>query len=258
MIRAFIYSFQSEWLKRKRSAASWLVILGAFFIPVSITIGRIINFDSLYAVNTSKEAWSKVFGWAWQPMAFFLLPLGVILATSLITQLEFKNNTWKQLHTSPQSLTTIFFAKLLAVITMLFQFFILFNIGIYLAVVIPSIIFRGIPYPEAAIPFMKFFKIDLKFFICCLPIIILQYIVGLQFKNFLIPLGFGLALYVGSMMAMNWKYGYTMPYIYCALNFIKESHGDQPKVNIYIFSVGYFILFTIAGYILYLNKKEKG
>ena len=39
----------------------------------------------------------------WEFMGFFLLPIGVILTTSLVTQLEFRSNTWKQLHTTPQS-----------------------------------------------------------------------------------------------------------------------------------------------------------
>ena len=31
----FIHCFQAEWLKKKRSLASWLVVIGAFFTPVN-------------------------------------------------------------------------------------------------------------------------------------------------------------------------------------------------------------------------------
>src|SRR5687767_136086 len=101
-------------------------------------------------------------------MSFFMLPLGVILATGLITQIEFKNNTLKQLHACPQPSSIIYFAKLSVILVMLFQFFILFNIGIYLEGALPALFFRGIPYPDDPIPFIKLFKLNIKCFICCL------------------------------------------------------------------------------------------
>src|SRR5579859_4006477 len=101
-------------------------------------------------------------------MAIFLLPIGIILAMSLITQLEFKNNAWKQLHTSPQSFSMIFFTKLAVVIVMLVQFFILFNLGVYLSGVIPYFLFE-VPYPKDPIPFGLLAKDSLFYFIDCLP-----------------------------------------------------------------------------------------
>jgi lantibiotic transport system permease protein len=257
MVKIFINSFESEWLKRRRSAASWLTVVGALFIPLIILAGRMINFKTLYSSTISPGIWEKLFNWSWKPMSFFMLPLGVILATGLITQIEFKNNTWKQLHAGPQSLSIIFFTKLSVILVMLFQFFVLFNIGIYLEGALPALIFRGIPYPEDPIPFMDFFKLNIKCFICCLPIVALQYLVSLQFRNLLISLGIGLGMYVASMMANSWEHGYVMPYIYSALNYMGEGRGMNPPVSIYVFSLCYFFLFTILGYILYITKKDR-
>jgi lantibiotic transport system permease protein len=257
MIAAFINSYQSEWLKRKRSAASWLTLLGAMFIPLIEVIGRMINFDSLYKVNTSDEVWISMERWAWQPMAAFLLPLGIILATSLVTQLEFKNNGWKQLHATPQSFPVIYLSKLSVIVTMMFQFFIIFNIGVYLMAALPSLIFRGIPYPTAPIPFWMIFKLSLKFFICSLPIISLQYLVSLQFRNFLIPVGIGFGVYVASMMAMSWKYYYVMPYLYLMKNFGRQFGGSEPEYNIYLLSLLYCFIFLTTGFVLYTMKKDK-
>ena len=33
MSSTFVHAFQGEWLKKKRSLASWLVIAGSFFTP---------------------------------------------------------------------------------------------------------------------------------------------------------------------------------------------------------------------------------
>src|SRR6478735_9664515 len=109
MIVSFIHSFQSEWLKKKRSAASWLVITGSFFIPLMVLVAMLTDPEMTYLVTKSGTYWESLFRHNFAPMCMFLLPMGVILATSLVTQLEFKNNTWKQLHTTPQPLTTVFF-----------------------------------------------------------------------------------------------------------------------------------------------------
>ncbi len=108
MVISFVNSFKSEWIKRKRSAASWLTVIGGFFIPAIMLAALLLNFDQTYSLFHSGNVWESLFMRSWQSMALFLLPMGVILATSLITQLEFKNNTWKQLHTMPQKLTTVF------------------------------------------------------------------------------------------------------------------------------------------------------
>ena len=91
----FVLSFQSEWLKTKRSLALWIVIIGGFFTPAIVTVARIIQYKTLPSVYSSDDFWKLLWQNSWESMAIFLLPLGVILTTSLITQIEYKNNTWK-------------------------------------------------------------------------------------------------------------------------------------------------------------------
>lgn len=254
----FIHSLQSEWLKKKGSAAAWLTLIGGVFIPLIVLVARIVNFDTLYAETTSDHLWDMLFHRSWQFMAYFLLPMGVILATSLITQLEFRNNSWKQLHTTPQSYSTIFFSKLTVIVVMMLQFFVLFNIGIYLAGMVPSLIFRGIPFPKQAYPLAAFLRINAWFFVHSLPIIAFQYLVGLQFKNFLVPLGIGIGLFIASIIAVNWQYGYILPYSYCPLYMMGKQNPINASVNIHAWAFAYFMVFTILSYTLYLTKKEKG
>ncbi|MDZ4682597.1 MAG: ABC transporter permease [Saprospiraceae bacterium] len=260
MTTSFIHSLQSEWLKTRRSLASWLVVLGSFLIPAIILIARLVYSDNLQKDSAAPDFWEKLFSMCWQAMALLLLPMGVILATSLIAQLEFRNNTWKQLHTTPQYLTTIFAAKLAVILAMMLQFLLLFNIGIYLVGVIPNVIF-GVAYPAQAFPFAYFLEKNAWFFVDCLPIVALQYLISLHFKNFLVPLGFGLGMLVASLTAVEWEYGYTIPYTYCPLNFFTLRNVGttlQQGANVHLWAVGYFVLFTIMGYVLYLTKKEKG
>jgi hypothetical protein len=254
----FINSFASEWLKRKRTAASWLVVIGGCFIPLLILFARMYESGGLAAANRNPNLWEIQFTLCWQFMGFFLLPLGVILATSLVTQLEFRNNTWKQLHTTPQSLTIIFLAKLAIILVMLIQFFLLFNIGIYLTGVLPCLFFRDVPYPSGPFPFRLFLTGSCKFFLDALPILALQYLVSLRYKNFMAPLGAGLGLYVTSFVAVHWKYGYIIPYTYCYYNFLGKRSPLPVNIPIHGWALGYFVLLTGLSYILYISKKEKG
>jgi len=253
---AFIYSFQSEWLKKKRSLASWLVIVGAFFTPLVIIGARMVRYEKLPGIYASNKFWESLWISSWESMAIFLLPVGLILAMSLITQLEYKNNTWKQLHTTPQSLTVIYFSKLTTVFVMTFQFFILFNIGIYLAGVIPYLLF-SIPYPKDPIPLLHFIKEDLFYFVDCLPIIGLQYLISLRFKNFLVSIGAGFILWVFALSSLSWTYGHLVPHTYSMLDYLKVVGKYNRPINIHLLAGIYFVLFTVVGYVLYITRRDK-
>ena len=254
----FIYSFQSEWLKKKRNLASWLVVIGAFFTPGIIIIYSLVYSSKLHTASIAANYWTMLWENSWESMSIFLLPMGVILATSLITQIEFRNNTWKQLHTLPQNMTTIFFVKLAVIIVMMLQFFILFNIGFYLSGVIPCLLVKGVSYPKASIPYFVFLKDDMLYFIDCLPIIALQYLISLQFKNFLVPIGVGIVLWILSVAVFRWQYGYVIPYTYCGFFYLQNIGKLHLRMPVHLLAFGYFIVFTTVGYILYITKKEKG
>lgn len=254
----YFHSVQSEWLKRKRSATAWLTVAGAFFIPAIILAQRLIQYESLQVINSSPNVWEVLYTQCWQYMAIFLLPMGIILASSLIAQLEYKNNGWKQLHTTPQSFTVIFFAKLTVILLMLLQFFILFNIGIYLTGVIPALLFSNVSFPQQAFPLLGFLKGNAKFFISCLPILGLQYLLSIHVKNFIVPIGIGFALLIASIIALSWQYGYLIPYTYCPSQFLKTNNKMDTSIVTHIWALAYFSFFTAVNYLLYLAQKSKG
>lgn len=243
----FINSFRSEWIKTKRSAASWLCLIGGFFIPLIYMI--IFLKDGATLDTYGPGMWQKHFTQLWQNMAVFLLPMGVILASSLITQMEYKNNTWKQLHTTPQSYTTIFFAKFGVILVMTFKFFLFFNIGILLTAYIPTLIFKG-GLPAESLPIGYFLEGNAKIFATCLPVLAIQYLISLNFKNFLVPIGIGLLGLIGSLIGIPWKYIYISPYAYCALSVFSPKPSYYPVI--------YFGAIMLLSYYLYVTKKEKG
>ena len=257
----FISSFQAEWLKRKRSLASWLVLVGAFFTPAIILASRIKNHAALPVLNTKDDFWTRLWSQSWESMEVFLLPIGIILGTTLIAQIEYKNNTWKQLHTTPQGFTSIFLTKLLVVLVMLVEAFVLFNVGVYLAAIIPSLLFRAVPFPSSPIPFANFWMGNVNFFIDCLPIVTLQYLLSLQFKNFLVPVGVGFGVWFLGIGLLSWQYSYLFPYNHGAINFLTATgHFAQGRVpvSVELFALAYTAVFIVAGWVLYVTKREKG
>lgn len=159
------YSLQTEWLKKKGSLASWLVVIGAFFTPSVLTLIQIMRPEKLPEKFQAPDFWESFFKNSWQTMNVMLLPMGIILAISLITQLEYKNNAWKQLHATPQSLTTIFIAKFTVILMMQLQLFILFTVGIYLSALIPSLVLADVHYPAETFPYMYFLRESALYFI---------------------------------------------------------------------------------------------
>lgn len=249
-----LYSIQTEWLKKKGSLASWLVVIGAFFSPSMLTLIQIMRPEKLPAKFQAPDFWETFFKNSWQTMNVMLLPMGIILAISLITQLEYKNNAWKQLHATPQSLTTIFFAKFSVILLMQLQLFILFTVAVYLSALIPSLVLTDVQYPAQALPYMYFLRENALYFIDALPIVAIQYLLALQFRNFLIPVGAGLILMVTGIIMVSWKYAYVYPYSYSMLYFLNRF----PTINIHALALGWFGIIMTVGFVLYVTKKDKG
>jgi hypothetical protein len=257
-MKQFIQSFSAEWLKKRRSFADWLVWLGAFFIPIVNIIIFLAYPNQIMKLHAAPGFWEALFLKSWETMSVMLLPMGIVLAVSLVTQLEYKNNTWKQIHAMPVAFTSIFFSKLAVLFVMLLQLVVLFNVGIYISAVIPSLLVPAIPFPDYDIPARFLLITNGKFYLVCIPLLALQYLISLQFKNFLIPIGAGLALVIGGLIALSWKYIYLVPSAYTALHYFQQLGKRPPEHNILVWSMAYFMLFTALGYILYLFKKEKG
>lgn len=254
----FLYCFKAEWIKKKGSLAAWLVIIGGFFTPAINTCAAIYRSEVTRKALVKPDFWSKHWLASWDTIAMFLLPMGVILATSLVTQIEFKNNTWKQLHTTPQSYTHLFFAKLAVILVMLLQFLVIFTIGTYLSGIIPSLVISNASWPTAEIPYGKIFSDSIYFFVDCLPIVAIQFLLSLQFKNFLVSVGAGIALWITAIVSLSWKYSYLVPFSQGALFYLKNSGRITRDLPVHQVAVFYFVVVTIISYILYITKKEKG
>lgn len=257
----FVHAFHGEWLKRKRSFASSLVIAGSLFTPVIVAAVRLIHYRSLPAHYAADAFWPNMWRACWESMAIFFLPLGAILATSLIAQIEFKSNAWKQVHTLPLSTAVIFLSKLTVIVVMLVQFLFLFNAGIYVSGMIPYLLVPGVPQPKGSFFALPLLRENALYFLACLPIIGAQYLMALRSNNFLVPIGIGFMAWVGAIASVSSKYAAWWPYGYTIIHYLR----DRPKgAHLAAFTalpwlaLGSFLLFTTISYVLFVTKNEKG
>jgi hypothetical protein len=247
----FINSLHCELLKIRGSALLWVSIFGSIVLSMVFTL-RFLYLGFHIDLWTENNAWERLYLQNSRPFAGFLLPIGVILICSLITQIEYRNNNWKQLHTTPQKYVTIFLAKFatLLVVTLIVFFF--FNLGVIINGVAPNLIISG-SLPRDLIPFRFFLDQTVKSFISILPIIGIQYLLSLYYKNFIVAIGAGLVLYVGSMPMSRVDFSFLSPYSY-ALHYFDQNINDHH----YSRAIIYFILLFIISFFLYLKKEEKG
>lgn len=261
MTASYVYAFHSEWLKRKRSFASSLVIAGSLFTPVIVLVVRLIHHRGLPALYAADGFWLNMWRSCWESMAVFFLPLGAILATSLIAQIEFKGNAWKQLHSLPLSTAAIFLSKLGVILLMLVQFLVLFNAGIYVCAMIPSLIVPGVPHPKGSFTSLPLFRENALYFVNCLPIIAAQYLMALRSHNALVPIGIGFMAWVGALAAVSSKVAVWWPYSYTIIQYLK----DKPKgakfatyTELHWLALTAFVVLTIVSYVMFITKKERG
>jgi lantibiotic transport system permease protein len=260
-VTAFLRSLRGEWLKRRRSLVSWLIFGSAFFVPAIILAARLHRPDQLSAVYEADGFWEKLWTAAWESMTILILPMVIPLVVSLITQIEYRNNTWKQVHASPQALATIFLAKLTVILIVVAELFLLFNVAIYLTGVLPALLFREVPLPVSPIPFRLFLDRDLRYLVDCLPIVAVQYMLALRFRSFVAPLGIGMALWVLSVGTLSTPYNYFVPYSYCGMDYlVDEGYRVFPNLpaSPSALAAGCFALFTLAAYLAYALKADKG
>jgi hypothetical protein len=215
-------TLRSEWMKQRRSFALPLVLLAAGFVPSILLLVRLVknrHFDD-------ETLWKN----AWEAPAILLYPLLLILLTSLIVQIETRNNAWKQLHASPQSLYVIYFCKLLVILARVATFFLF------------ALLFtRGVHWQRC-----------IGFFVDGLPIVALQLLLCLHVRNFMAPIGIGMALWLAAIGGLSWRYIYYIPYGYSALDFLGKPGASTAH------ALTFFAAFVAAGAISYANKADLG
>lgn len=225
-------SFQSEMLKTKRAVAFYLCFVGAAVIPFVFLLNAIFGDEGPSGKNNDLDNFIQQ-GFSF--MSIVICPFFIMLMCTMLAQIEVRNNTWKQVFTSPQPVFNIFLARFLNVQFMLLLFLVLFNVFMGLALVIVHFILPSMHLLNQPFNGNAWIMFNVKTYLAVLAITAIQFWLGLRFRNFIIPLGIGFVLWwAGMLMAMEFHTPNSQyfPYSFLVYSFSPKYKDIVPQIQL--------------------------
>ncbi|TCD17491.1 ABC transporter permease [Pedobacter psychrodurus] len=265
-MRSLYISLISEFYKSRKTLAFWAAILLPLIICGLITFGFYSGSEKILKFHYPPMVlWAQYCGAALGVMGLLIMPFYVIFMAFSVNNIEHKNDTWKMLFAQPLNKFSIYAAKYLYAVLLIFICLFLFAtltyaFGHLLQIVVPKYNFNQ--YNPSNILITSYFKL----FLSSLGILSLQFILSLLWSDFLKPMGIG---FVGTIMGIitanvGWKYAYLIPYSLptLALRITKVKKGTDP-LDFPIFtqeiwtSLIYASALFIIGYFIVTKKSIK-
>jgi len=243
---------RSELLKTKRTASWYFVVIIAVAVSALFVLTVCSNNPS-HNVNP----WTGIFTEEFKSLNLLVLPMITILIGTLLPQIEYKNNTWKQLLTSPQTLIQVYFSKFL-----IMQLFLLLFLFLFLLCSALSSLFIGMAKSSLHLfdraPDWQFLaQSSVRTYLAILSVSIIQFILGLTMKNFIGPVATGFILWMlGNLLLfeMHSSLANYFPYSFSAMAVFPRYGASFPMVE--IISVGLSVFCLAVGYLFFAMKRS--
>ena len=242
-----LISLRSELLKTKRTASFYLTLIGAAVGPVIFLLNVLLDEDELD--GTSKDPLNALFKILSEMNGVALFPLFIILICTLLPQIEYRNNTWKQVFTSPQTKANVFLAKFMNVHLLMLIFLIATHLFMFLTIVAinfikPDLDLFKYPFNESIVIVNA-----ANAYLVMLAVCAIQFWIGLRFRNFIAPIGIGFALWLlGTIMAMQMNSSLVHYFPYSFQAYLVSPKLKPQLTQIAWTSLGYALLFLIVGF----------
>ena len=241
-----LISLRSELLKT-RTASFYLTLIGAAVGPVMYLLNVLMDEDEIDA--SQKDPLNAIFKILSDMNGTALFPLFVILICTLLPQIEYRNNTWKQVFASPQTKFNVFLAKFMNVHLLMLVFLIATHLFMFLTIVGVNFIKPTLNLFEHPLNGSTVLVNAANAYILLLAVCAIQFWMGLRFRNFIVPIGIGFALWLaGTIMAVQYKSNlvYYFPYSFNAFPVSTKLKSQLTQVA--WTSLGYALLFLIIGF----------
>ncbi|HEU5291171.1 MAG TPA: ABC transporter permease [Cyclobacteriaceae bacterium] len=247
----FTASLRSEFLKVKRTSIIYLVLIAAFVIPL------VLAFDHDYDPKDPANGWDNYYREGFMVFVFVFLPLFFVLASTLLMQIEVKNNTWKQVLASPQSYFNILIAKFSVIQAFAFLFVVVFNIYMLIGAVVTDWIF-DLSYLTYLERWPELLKANAMAYGATLGVSALGFWLALRSKNFITPIAVGFLLWLfGPTIAFEFKWPHADKYVYALPFTVVSQRFEADRVFHQLLSVGYGVLFFGLAYLEFVMKRMK-
>jgi len=240
----FTASLRSELLKIKRTSIIYLILIAAFVIPF------ILVFDH-GSTDPSKppNGWDNFYKDGFKVFVFAFLQLFFVLISTLLMQLEVRNNAWKQVLASPQSFFHILLAKFVVMQLLALGFILVFNVYMILSAALLDAIYE-IDFLAYLDRWPELLKINLMAFGSTMGISALSFWLALRYKNFIAPMAMGFLLwFIGPIAAFELKWPHMDKYISTIPFTILSERYENESLLHQMLSIGYAVLFFSIAYL---------
>jgi hypothetical protein len=243
-----LISLRSELLKTRRTASFYLTLIGAAVGPTIFLFNVLLDDDELN--GTTKDPLNALFKMLSEMNGVALFPLFIILICTLLPQIEYRNNTWKQVFTSPQTKANVFLAKFMNVHLLMLIFLIATHLFMFLTIVAINFIKPNLdlfkhPFNESIVIVNA-----ANAYLIMLAVCAIQFWIGLRFRNFIAPIGIGLALWlIGTIMALQINSSLVNYFPYSFQAYLVSPKLKPQLTQIAWISLGYALLFLIIGFL---------
>jgi len=250
----YLTAIKAELLKTKRTSVIYVTMITSFIVPLMNFFFNGEEPPSMKAL--AANPWNKYFNDGSQPLLIVFLPLFVILITSLIPQLEHRNNTWKQVLASPQSKFNIYFSKFFIIQLFILFFIVMHNIYTVFSLMGIDAVRHDLKLSTHTLDWNRFWKLNGNIYASVFAISAFQFWLGVRFRNFIIPLAVGVGLWLSTLLlvgAYNWPHGDKIPYAFPFMMIM-------PKYKTLAFVVGssfaYGIVFSLLGFLNFASRRK--
>jgi lantibiotic transport system permease protein len=248
----FSASLRSELRKIKGNYLIYMVLITAFIIPFVLVFdhgspdsGRPFNgWDNFYKEGT-------------MVMVFAFLPLFYVLASTMLLQIEIRNNTWKQVLASPQSFFHILFAKFTLLHLIALSFIVTYNVYMVLSAVLMDVIFgmNSLSYLEQ---WREVLKINALAYGSTIGISAVTFWLALRSKNFIAPIALGLLLWVMHLFAaLEFHWPHADKFVFAIHLTIFSKKFEHDRVFYQLLSIGYGVFFFSLAYLEFVLQRKK-
>lgn len=259
-MQALLISLRSEFYKSRKTLAFWAAILLPVLICGMITSGTYVKAEKILGMNYPPNVlWMNFAGAALGTMGSLILPFYVIFMAFSVNNIEHKNDTWKTLFAQPLNKLSIYTAKYLYAVLLIFiclALFLLLTYGFGHLLHLMDSRFRFNEYS----PWESLSRIYLRLFLASLGILSLQFFISLVWADFLKPMGLGFIALIAGLIAASkgWEYAYTIPYSHPVMALSMKKPGPVVIFTQEIYwSLSYALVFFVIGYFIVARKRIK-
>lgn len=244
---------RAEILKTKKTAAFYFTLIGAAVVPVIFLLN--VLGDGLD--STRKDPLNSIFKLSGDMNGLAFFPMFIILVCTLLPQIEYRNNTWKQVLTSPKTKATVFLSKFFNIHLLILLFLVASHLFMFLAILAANFIDPSLHLLHHSLDGYTVLARAVNSYLVLLALCAIQYWMGLRFKNFIVPIAVGLALWLtGTLLVFEYhsRIANYFPYsfhIFPIFNDVKASLNQVAWT-----SLSYAAVFLLLGFLDFKRRRR--